>query len=66
MRPRQKTVATFTAPTQEPQIISPGHYRVRLSRAGQLSETSRFDAGVGGYYNVSAALGPAPFVDRGG
>ena len=27
-------------------------------RAGQLSETSRFDAGVGGYYNVSAALAP--------
>ena len=52
----QKTIATFTAPTQEPQVIPPGRYHVRLSQAGQLSETSQFEAGVGGYYSVFAGL----------
>ena len=54
----QKTIAAFTAPTQEAQIVPPGHYHVRLSRAGQLSETSQFEAGFGGNYTVTAALRP--------
>ncbi len=54
----QKTIATFTAPTQEPQVIPPGRYHVRLSRAGQLSETAQFEAAVGGDYSAVAALTP--------
>ncbi len=55
---QRNTIATFTAPTQSPQVIPPGKYHVRLSRAGQLSETAKFDAAVGGSYNAVAALTP--------
>ncbi len=54
----RKTIATFTAPTQEPQVVSAGRYHVRLSRASQLSETAQFEAAAGGYYNAVAALTP--------
>ena len=54
----QKPVATFTAPTQQPQEIPPGHYHVRLSKTGQLSETSQFDAAVGASYSTIAAISP--------
>ena len=54
----QKAVATFTAPTQEPQSFPAGRYHVRLSRAGHLSETSQLDAAVGGWYDATAALSP--------
>jgi tRNA A-37 threonylcarbamoyl transferase component Bud32 len=52
----QKTIATFTAPTQQPQVIPPGRYHVRLSHAGQLSETAQFEARVGGSYSAVVAL----------
>ncbi len=52
----QKPIATFTAPTQQSQEIPPGHYHVRLSKAGQLSETSRFEAAVGSSYSAVAAI----------
>ncbi len=54
----RKTIATFTAPTQEPQVIPAGRYHVRLSRAGQLSETAQFEAAAGGSYSAVAALSP--------
>ncbi|MGA2257364.1 MAG: hypothetical protein ABSG53_22125, partial [Thermoguttaceae bacterium] len=54
----RKTIATFTAPTQQPQIIPAGRYHVRLSRAGQLSETAQFEATAGGSYSAVAALSP--------
>ena len=63
MKPSEKTIATFTAPTQEAHVIPPGRYHVRLSGAGQLSETSQLDAGVGGYYSVTAALSPRNLWD---
>ncbi len=50
-------VVTFTAPTQEAQTIPPGHYHVRLSADGHLSETSLFDAEKGNHYDLSVALG---------
>ena len=49
-------VATFTAPTQEAQTIPPGHYHMRLSADGHLSETSLFDADKGNHYDLSVAL----------
>ena len=54
--PEHKSVATFTAPTQQSQEIPPGHYHVRLSKAGQLSETSQFEAAVGSSYSAMAAI----------
>jgi tRNA A-37 threonylcarbamoyl transferase component Bud32/outer membrane protein assembly factor BamB len=54
----QKAIATFTAPTQQAQVIPPGKYHVRFSRAGQLSETSQFEAAVGSSYSAVAALSP--------
>ena len=52
----QSAVATFTAPTQQPQTIPPGHYHVRLSADGYLSETSLFDADKGGHYDLAVWL----------
>jgi tRNA A-37 threonylcarbamoyl transferase component Bud32/outer membrane protein assembly factor BamB len=52
----RKTIATFTAPTQEPQVIPAGRYHVRLSRAGQISETAQFEATAGSSYSAVAAL----------
>ena len=54
----QAAVATFTAPTQQLQTIPPGHYHVRLSTDGQLSETSLFDADKGQHYDLNVALAP--------
>ena len=59
----QTPVATFTAPTQEPQTIPPGHYHVRLSADGQLSETSLFDADKGGHYDLSVWLATREFFE---
>ena len=54
----QAAVATFTAPTQQPQTIPPGRYHVRLSADGHLSETSLFNAGKGQHYDLSVELVP--------
>ncbi len=59
----QAAVATFTAPTQQPQTIPPGHYHVRLSSDGQLSETSLFDADKGGHYDLSVWLAQREFFE---
>ena len=59
----QTPVATFTAPTQQPQTIPPGHYHVRLSADGQLSETSLFDADKGGHYDLAVWLAQREFFE---
>jgi hypothetical protein len=56
-------VATFTAPTQAAQSIPAGHYHVRLSESGELSETSQFEATPGHYYDLTAALTPRKLWD---
>jgi hypothetical protein len=49
-------VSRFTVPTQEPQALPPGHYRIRLEQKGRLSETFHFLAEPNGQYQFPVAL----------
>ena len=63
MKPKRRRLPPSRRRRRRHTSFRPGRYHVRISGAGQLSETSQLDAGIGGYYSVTAALSPRNLWD---